>query len=284
MGGAGSGTASLDLTLASLGLGMGGGYSTGTITAAAVAGAGTGTGLLSGLPSAALAGLPLGALATPPRVQLGGGKAGRGRSTSRPRSAAVGAGAGAASVLLSPARGYGAYPSHQLLTVSRPAMGHSISGDTLIRLGRAWGTTTPTAAHPHPVYIDNIPRYQPFYDHSLQEVLAGAQAGGLQARARSAGPRGRSTSSGGGAFAGAGEVLPKPSPALVDSYHSMRGTTKSSGAGGAGVRPASAAAATARAVPKVAPASPGGASPYHVGSTFTATGGSSSTVQYGGSP
>ncbi|KAG2444671.1 hypothetical protein HXX76_001415 [Chlamydomonas incerta] len=54
--------------------------------------------------------------------------------------------------------GGGVSPRPQLDTVSisRPDMSAALTGKDLTRLGRAWGTTTATAGHPHPAYPENV--------------------------------------------------------------------------------------------------------------------------------
>lgn len=52
---------------------------------------------------------------------------------------------------------------HYLVGITHPSMARSVAGNNLVRLGRAWATTTTTAGHPHPVFVDNVPRHVPFY-------------------------------------------------------------------------------------------------------------------------
>jgi hypothetical protein len=52
---------------------------------------------------------------------------------------------------------------HYQVGITHPSMARSVAGNNLARLGRAWATTTTTAGHPHPVFVDNVPRHVPFY-------------------------------------------------------------------------------------------------------------------------
>ncbi|KAL6751092.1 hypothetical protein V8C86DRAFT_2789817 [Haematococcus lacustris] len=82
---------------------------------------------------------------------------------------------------------------------SRPDAPSAVGGQKLVRLSRAWATSTPTAGTPHPVFPDNIERHQTFYARKGQcSPNAGKRhTQGAYSRQRARGP----------------------SPAIVQSYY-----------------------------------------------------------------
>ncbi|GAX82424.1 hypothetical protein CEUSTIGMA_g9852.t1 [Chlamydomonas eustigma] len=59
-----------------------------------------------------------------------------------------------------------------------PSLGESFANRNLTRLGRSWATTTPTAGHPHPDYLDNVERFRQRYAEVSGLLIGGSSRSG----------------------------------------------------------------------------------------------------------